>query len=331
MRLRLALFLLLVPTLCFPQRTGHQLSGYVREETTNVPVDSVALEIFSSGQRVAPAVVSGMDGEFGFSGLRDGDYNIVATKKGYDTLTVQVSILSGSVPPVVVPLHKQVGPKPSASADAVSARELSIPEKARDSFAKGRKLMYEKSDPKKAIEQFRLAVDQFPTYYEAYTQIGVAHYRLNKFADAEKALKKAIEMSAGKYPDALYLLATMFNDQERFAEAEPLARQAAAAGDSTWHGPYELARALVGLKRAAEAEASAAQARDMKPDNAQVYLVLANAHIQQKKFSAVVQDFDSYLKLAPNAPGSDQIRLRRDRMQEALRRAASQQAPAPNQ
>ncbi|MBZ5664781.1 MAG: carboxypeptidase regulatory-like domain-containing protein [Acidobacteriia bacterium] len=329
MRLRLGslLFLFAAP-LCLAQHGGHQLAGYVREEPSNVPVQSVALDVLSSGTRAAPPVVSGMDGEFQFASLRDGDYYIVATKKGYDTVTTQVSILAASAPPIVIYLHKQDATKPSGPEDSVTTRQLSIPEKARESLEKGRKLLYEKSEPEKSIAQFQHAIDQFPAYYEAYTQVGVADYRLQKFPDAEKALRKAIEISSQKYPEALHLLAAMFNDQERFAESEPLARQAIVAGDASWHGPFELARALVGLKRGPEAEASAVQARDLKPDNAQVYLLLANAHIQQQKFSLVVQDFDEYLKLAPNAPNSAPIRRQRDRIQEALRHAQPQ-APAP--
>jgi tetratricopeptide (TPR) repeat protein len=310
------------------QHGGHQFAGYVREEPANVPVESVALDVLSSGTRAAPPVVSGIDGEFKFASLRDGDYYIVASKKGYDTVTMQVSILAGSAPPVMIYLHKQDTTKPSSPEDSIPARQLSIPEKAQESFEKGRKLLYEKSEPEKALAQFQHAIDQFPSYYEAYTQIGVADYRLNKFPDAEKALQKAIEISSRKYPVALYLLATMFNDQERFAESELLARQASVAGDSSWHGPFELARALVGLKRAPEAEVSAMQARDLKPDNAQVYLVLANAHIQQQKFSSVVRDFDEYLRLAPNASNSDPIRRQRGRIQEALRQT-QRQAPDP--
>jgi tetratricopeptide (TPR) repeat protein len=331
MRLRLGsllfFFFLVAAPLCVAQHGGHQLAGYVREEPANAPVESVALDVLSSGTRAAPPVVSGIDGEFKFASLRDGDYYIVASKKGYDAVTMQVSILAGSAPPVMICLHKQDSTKPSSPEDSVPARQLSIPEKARESFEKGRKLLYEKSEPEKSLSQFQHAIDQFPAYYEAYTQIGVADYRLNKFPDAEKALRQAIEISAQKYPEALYLLAAMFNDQERFAESEPLARQASAAGDSSWHSPFELARALVGLKRAHEAEVSAVQARDLKPDNAQVYLVLANAHIQQREFSAVVQDFDEYLRRAPNAPNSDPIRRQRDHIQEALRHAQPQ-APA---
>jgi Tfp pilus assembly protein PilF len=316
------LLLLLSSQLCYSQRGGGQLSGHVREERTNVPLQSVTLEVLSAGTRAASPIVSGMDGEFQFPFLRDGDYYIVASQKGYDTVTVQVSIVAGSASPVLIDLAKHAAKEPSSPEDSVSARQLSIPDKARESFEKGRKLLYQKSEPEKSILEFQQAVDQFPTYYEAYTQMGVAHYRLAKFPEAEKELRKAIAISAGKYPDALFLLAEMFNDQGRFGEAEPLARQAIAAGATSRHGHLELARALVGLKRGTEAEASALQAKALKPDDPQIYLVLANAHIQQQKFTDVVQDFDEYLKLARNAPGSDQIRQRRDRMRNALQQAA---------
>lgn len=317
------LLLLLSIQLCFSQRGGGQLTGHVREETTNVPLQSVTLEVLSAGARAASPVVSGMDGEFQFPPLRDGDYYIVASKKGYDSVTTQVSILAGSATPVVIDLPKHDAKEPSSHEDSVSTRQLSIPAKAQASFEKGRKLLYEKSEPEKSISEFQHAIDEFPTYYEAYAQVGIAHYRLAKFSEAEKDLRKSIAISAGKYPDALFLLAEMFNDQGRFGEAEPLARQAVEVGPTSWHGDLELARALLGLKRGNEAENSALQAKVLKPDNPQIYLVLANAHIQQQKLNNVVQDFDEYLKLAPNAPGSEQIRQRRDRMRRALQASPS--------
>jgi len=314
---------------CFPQSGGHTVGGHVRDEATQEPLQSVALEIKASGAQAAPPTTSGIEGEFRFAGLRDGDFYVVATKKGYETVTVTVSIMvGGGAPPVDIFMHKQRAERPIAPGDAVSTRALSIPEKAQEAFQKGRTLLYDKSAPAKAIPQFEHAIAQFPDYYEAYTQIGVANYRLNKFPEAEQSLRKAIDLSVGKYSDSMFLLAQMLDDQQRFAEAELVARQAIANDDGCWRCHFELARALVGLKRAHEAEASALQAKELKPDYAQVYLVLANAHIQQQKFAYVVQDFDEYLKLAPDAPGSDQIRQRRDRMREALQHmAATPNAP----
>jgi tetratricopeptide (TPR) repeat protein len=177
--------------------------------------------------------------------------------------------------------------------------------------------------------EYQRAIQLYPSYFEAYTEIAVADYRLNKFQDSEAALQKAVDLSANKYLDALVLLAELYNDQRRFHEAEPLARQAVALEESSWHAHFALARALVGLQRGEEAEASASRSRDLKPDNSQVYLLLANAHMLQHHYFAVVQDFDAYLKVEPQGPQSENIRERRDRMQKELEDAPPQQ-PNPS-
>jgi len=107
-------------------------------------------------------MISGMDGEFRFVGLRNGDYSIVANKKGYDSATVPASIIAGASPTIVIYLHKQGASQPSAPGDSISARQLSIPEKARESFERGRKLLYEKSGPEKSIAHFQRSIDKYP-------------------------------------------------------------------------------------------------------------------------------------------------------------------------
>jgi tetratricopeptide (TPR) repeat protein len=152
----------------------------------------------------------------------------------------------------------------------------------------------------------------------------VANYRLGKVPAAEQALRKSLDQSSNKYLEGLFLLAQLLNDQQRFADAEPCARQAIVVDEASWHGHFELARSLVGLKRGPEAEASAIRARDLKPDNPQVFLVLANVHLQGRDYPAVVQDFNAYLKLDPSSPASEGIRNRRDQLQKAIQNAQAQ-------
>ena len=188
----------------------------------------------------------------------------------------------------------------------------------------------EKKQHAKSIAEFQKAIDLYPSYYEAYTEIGVANYDLKNVREAESALNKAIELSSSKYLKAVYLLADLYNGQQRYTEAEPLARQAVNLDSSAWNGEFELARALVGLKRGADAETSAIKCLELKPDNASSYLVLANAHMEEQNYSAVVQDFDSYLKLDPNGPLSNDIRQRRKRLQAELQEASDKKAPEPH-
>jgi len=73
--------LLLAGAVTFSQDRGHSISGFVREEGTANPISSAGLEIVASGNRAAPSHTSGLEGEFRFDGLRDGEYSITVTKR----------------------------------------------------------------------------------------------------------------------------------------------------------------------------------------------------------------------------------------------------------
>jgi tetratricopeptide (TPR) repeat protein len=187
-----------------------------------------------------------------------------------------------------------------------------------------------KSDYRAAIAQFQLAIKDFPTYYEAYAEEGTAYFQLQEMAAAEEAMRKSIELSQGQYADALFNLATLLTDTKRYAEAETISRKAISADKSSWRGPFELARALTRLNQTDEAEKYAQQSRDMMPDNAPVYLLLANVHIQKRDYPALVRDLNEYLRLAPNSAEADQARKTRDRVQ-ALLNAPKDEATAGSQ
>jgi predicted Zn-dependent protease len=138
--------------------------------------------------------------------------------------------------------------------------------------------------------------------------------RLKDFAAAEKALRQSIQISAEKYVPPLMLLSMLLNDQNRSTEAEPLARNVIAADASAWRGHYELSRAQLALRRLPDAEASAYAARDRKPENPDIYLLLSEIHRHTQNPKALLQDIDTYLKLAPQGQAAPQIRQLREQL-----------------
>ena len=206
-------------------------------------------------------------------------------------------------------------------------RNAAIPEKALQAFEKGVTLLTVHSDYRGAIAQFERATKAFPGYYEAFAQIGVAYDKLGEAAPAEQAFRKSIEISSGKYAESLFLFAEMLNDLGRFTDAERIARQGAVVEADSPRGYYEPSRALAGLKRDTEAEASAVKARALKPNSPPVHLLLANLHKRLRNYPALLQDLDAYLELAPSGPASDQARTLRDRVQKALEAERKQSAP----
>src|SRR5882672_1898346 len=305
---------------------GLSISGYVRDDENHQALRAVALELITaSGDTASPSLMSGVTGEFRFSGLVSGDYRILAKGSGYEAASLDLMLGGTPLTNVNVNLKRVDTSAAAGMGDAISAHQLSVPESARQYFDKGMKaLIGSKPDYRRALALFERAAKEFPDYYEAYAEMGVAHQHLGEGAEAEKALRKSVEMSASRYPDALFLLAEMLNDGGRFAESEGFARQCVQQDDSLWSCDLELARALAGLKRPAEAEAAAAKASELNPGNAKTFLILGNIHIQERKYQAVVEDFDAYLKLDPTGPASNSVRA----SQAQARRALEKQLPA---
>ncbi len=135
--------------------------------------------------------------------------------------------------------------------------------------------------------------------------------------EAEEALQKSVDLSSGKYPEALYLLSALLLNAKRYQEAATLARKCVEMDASSWQGPFELARALFGLQQFDEAEKSANLARDKNPDFPDVHILLANIHIARRDLTSLAADLDTYLKISPNGPDVDWVRQTQERMQAA--------------
>ena len=316
-------------------RPTYSISGTVRDDTDQHTMEAVRVDLVkSTGVTISTTFTRG-HGEFEFSGLGNGEYSIQVKLNGYEDFQQTVTVFNNSQRNVSVFLSRPITVVRANPTTTVSAHELSAPHKARDEFQKGLKLLYSKSDPRGAIPHFQRAIKEFPDYYEAYAQLGGAYFNAGDAKAGESALQKSIELSSGKYPDAFFLLAGQLNNLEEYSAAEPLARKGMALDATSWRGYYELARALTGLKMTEEAEKNAVQARDLNPQFPEVYLILANIHIQTHDYVSLLQDLNGYLKLSPSGPQADQARKTRDKLEAAMRKAQehpqSTQPSAPEQ
>ncbi|HTC61780.1 MAG TPA: tetratricopeptide repeat protein [Candidatus Saccharimonadales bacterium] len=297
------------------RREIFSIGGSVRDAVDHHAMDNTQLTLRSPrGETVKDAFTRG-DGNFQFDGLRNGEYILEINVKDYDLYTERISISGASHMGLSISLNR-VGKAASATSQmSISAHQLSVPHKAYEEFEKGLSLVYLKSDYRGAINQFQLAIRDFPTYYEAYAEEGAAYQALQEMGPAEEALRKSVELSSGQYAEALFNLAALLTDTKRYPEAETVARKAILDDKSSWRGQFELARALIALKQPDEAEKNAQEARDIMPDNSPVYLLLANIHIQKKDYPALIRDLDEFLRLAPNSPEAEQARKTRERVQ----------------
>ncbi|MGH7745625.1 MAG: carboxypeptidase-like regulatory domain-containing protein, partial [Candidatus Dormibacteria bacterium] len=157
---RAYLLLFLSLFVCFPPPGSAQelskkvLSGYVREEGTGHVLSAVHIELQNAMGTPIASVYSDGNGQFEFDDIGGGDCYVSIQQKGYASTREFVRPDgSGHVFKDIFlrPLGSDSSPN---SVNPVSERELGIPEKARDSFQKGIRLVVEKSDYRGAVAQF---------------------------------------------------------------------------------------------------------------------------------------------------------------------------------
>jgi Flp pilus assembly protein TadD len=299
------------------------LSGVVSDADSHARLDGVRLELNSTQGPSLGTFLSADGGTFYFPNLYAGTYTLVADKPGYQPVTEQVVLLNDERA-FQVELRRTADAN-TKGPNTVSARELSIPRKAHDQMQKGLALLYGKSDYQGSLKPFEEATREYPEYYEAYAQMGVAYMKLADTANSEKAFQKSVEVSHEKYQDGYLGLAELSLNGHRFADAETSARKAVEIDPNSWRAQSQLARALVELHRASEAEPSAVAAVKLKDDNPTLYLVLANIHMQLQNDRAQLDDLNHYLKLAPAGSFAEQARQQRDQLQQFL--STSQSSP----
>jgi len=302
------------------------LSGYIREDGSGHIISEARIELQNAMGTPISFAYSDGNGMYEFD--IPGDCYVSVQHEGYAPVREFVRPDgSGHVYKDIL-LRMVSGESSSKAVNPISQHELSVPPKARESFEKGVQLVAEKSDYRGAVAQFTRATELYPSYYEAYAAMGLAQNRMGDAAAAETALRKSIELSAEKYPQAMIDLASMFNGQKRFSDAEPLLRKVIDLDASSWRGQFELASALSGQQRFKEAVACASAARDLKPDNPQIYLLLYNLHIHTDDFPGALRDADGYLKLTPDGAMADRLRKMRVQLQKAVQ-SAPNDSPKP--
>jgi tetratricopeptide (TPR) repeat protein len=314
--------LFLAPPSSFGQTLQKKvLSGYIREEGSSHLISEARIELQNAMGTPIGSAYSDRNGAYEFDDIGNGDFYVSVRHDGYAPLREFVRPDGSGHVYKDIFLHVLAPGSAPPSTNPISEHQLSIPQKARESFDKGVQLVVQKSDYRGAVAQFTRAISQYPSYYEAYAAMGLAQSKMGDTAAAETALRKSIDLSAEKFPQAMIDLASMYNGLKRFSDAEPLLRKAIALDSSSWRGQFELANALAGQKRFADAVICASAARDLNPGNPQTYLLLYNLHIETDDFSAALRDADAYLKLVPSGPMADRVRKMQAQVQKALQSA----------
>lgn len=256
------------------------------------------------------------NGNFEIDGLRAGRYIVRVSAAGLRDSEQDVAVEEESTP---VDIWLSVSEKPSRNAGiSVSVRELSIPGKARKSFEKGIQLLAG-GNAAGSIAEFTRAIAQYPSFYEAYYQLGAAQLNLGLGQDAADAFSKSIQVSDGRFAPPYFALSMVLSHESNFAEGDTLAKVGLSLEPGSLIGQFSLAWAELGLGHMGFAEKTLRGVLQRNPDFREARLLLLQAHHQQNNLPALIEDVEAYLKLDSDSAMSTRLRTARE---DALRTLA---------
>lgn len=259
-------------------------------------------------------------GSFTFAGLSPGNYTIVINagdqyeiaREGVTidsdlNLSRQGIVLNQGSRRYTVMVTLQPKPDPKNSKTGVINASLAeVPDDARALYQKALDVI-KSGDTRQAIEDLRNAVSLYPKFLLALNELGVQYLKLGEAAKAVEPLRSAAKLS----PDALtpkLNLGVALLETRQYAEAESQLREALKIGSTPTAHMY-LGLTLIKLKRFDDAQTELETAISTGGENlAQAHRYLGGIYWQKHENRRAIDEFETYLRLSPNAPDAERVR-----------------------
>ena len=291
--------LFLVATPAFAQ-TG-QVKGRV-VDAQNKPMEGVKVTIVRADGATTPkfSVNTRRNGDFLQVGIPTGEYIVTAEKDG---LTQSFPVRVGLEAKDVNFTLKPGGDVSKEEADKAAARVAGI----KAAFTEGANLSNEgKYD--EAIAKFEAVLVDVPKCTECYVNIGSVKTLKKDYEGAEAAFKQALTINA-ESADAYNGLATVYNAQKKFKEAQAMSAEAtkrAPAGAAGGNADTLYNQGVIAWNANDFAGASEHFAAAIKtnPNHAESHFMLGRAYLNLGKLPEAAEEFQTYVKLAPTGPNA---------------------------
>jgi len=314
---------------CFPPSVFSQISGISDSESqTNLggnnsiigtvfgpsgrPLQQrvrIRLSTMTRGDRV---FTSNENGAFAFRGLPVGSYTITIDREAeYKPYTTSVDVIQpsggGRPTPAIVTVNIRLEYKDRNKVGIVNAELLSVPAKARIHYEKG----IEKSQKglrEAAIEEFKQAIAEHPSFTLAFNELGVQYLKLNRIEEADQAFQSALKINPDSFA-ALTNRGIANAMMKRYGEAVPILRKALKQDDQSAVCHYFLGQALANLGLFDEAEKELLVSLKLgKEQMKEAHRILAIIYSSRGAKKQAAKELETYLKLAPDTPDADQLK-----------------------
>ncbi len=317
-----AVFVLLFPLLVPPPaaaqvRESIKIHGRVILSPTMQPAEGVLVELVWRGMS-RDRTYTDSRGEFEFLQVGMDEYTLRARREGFLTAerTVDMNVElggRGSLYNVQLTLERDLKSTAEApvAAHPLSARELRVPENARQEFQAGFRELNENNQPAQSIPYFERAIALHKDFDEAYVQLALAHFLMGKRSNALRTLAKAVEV----YPQnarAFALMGKILIETRQIEPAINLLEEALLIEETLWSAHADLAAALVQRKELDRALIHARRAHELNENTPTTHMLLASVLLERKFYDEAIKEMDEFLRLFPKHSAAAAVRQQRD-------------------
>jgi tetratricopeptide (TPR) repeat protein len=271
------------------------------------------------------SVLADSSGSFTFTSIAPGNYTVeVNAGKAYEIARERVTVDQPLQPPrargddiAMVPISTarrytvMINLQPKASENigkpsVINAALAEVPDDARTLYEKAITLS-QNGDTAKAIEDLKVAISIYPKFPLALNELGVDYLKSGDARRAVAPLRSATKLSPDAFSPKLNLGIALLETRE-FSEADAQLR-AALKISSTPTGHMYLGLTLVGVKRYDEAQHELETAISTGGENlGQAHRYLGGIYWMKHDNKRAIDEFESYLRLTPNAPDAERVR-----------------------
>ncbi|MFL6466771.1 MAG: tetratricopeptide repeat protein [Pyrinomonadaceae bacterium] len=249
-------------------------------------------------------------GRFNFTKIRNGTYTLtVDGEEDFETTSEQIEVaLPGGAQSQTfnVTLRLRAKRNQLEKPAVIRTENAGVPKRAMEHYAKGLELS-KVGDHLGAVEQLKLAVEAYPEFMVAMTEIGVQFAMLNELEKADNALQSALKIKSDAF-EPLINRGIVLVRLKRYAEAEVLLRDAVKAKELSPVAHLFLGRALAAQKKYDDAEkelslAITIGAAEMK----EAHRILASIYLEKEEYIFAAKELEIYLTLNPDAPDAESL------------------------
>jgi len=279
----------------------------------------VRLEAAEGGAEADLETIQG--GKCQFRQGTSGVYIVRISDLGFKEVSARVELIDSPrayVTLELIPLNDYEPPLAVSvpPAEAVTVKDLAIPEAARMEFNKGEEAMRVKNADE-SVKHFQKAIKLYDAYPQAYRMLGDAFVEKQRWPEAETALKKSIELQPDLAP-AYFDLGALRNQTKNYPGAEEALKKGLELTPDATVGKYELAKTYWALGRWQDAAPLAADTVKALPDLAAARVLLANIKLKQRDAAGALHEYQEYLRIEPQGAIAPQVRDMVEKIQKAL-------------